>query len=109
MERVTTASPDPIVTYYRRLIAAQLLRRLDRPDDAVTAYRAALDAWPGAQSARVGLLTLLIERGDRDGAAALSEAIQTAPPSQIDPWWVYWLGDYRSFTQQVRQLRELAR
>ena len=109
LQRVTLPVQDPIATYYRHLISAQVFRRLDRADDAVVSYRAALAAWPGAQAARVGLMTLLVERGDLAEAGTLSEAVQTAPASQIDPWWVYWVGDYRSFSQQLRQLRELAR
>jgi hypothetical protein len=108
LQRVTQPGQEPIAIYYRHLIGAQVLRHLDRADDAIASYRAALAAWPAAQAARVGLMTLLVERGDLAGAGMLSEAIQTAPPNQIDPWWVYWVGDYRSFSQQLRNLRELA-
>jgi hypothetical protein len=102
-------SGDVIVDYFGHLVRAQALRRLDRTDEAVDAYRAALMSWPGAQSARIGLMTLLVTRGARAEASRLSEEVQGAPDSQVDPWWVYWLGDYRSFSQQVRHLRELAR
>ena len=40
----------------------------------MAAFRAALQAWPGAQSARVALMTLLVVRGNREEAAALAEA-----------------------------------
>jgi hypothetical protein len=108
LSSVPRASSDAIVDYFGHLVRAQALRRLGRTDEAIAAYRAGLTSWPGAQSARVGLMTLLVTRGARAEATRLSEEVQGAPDSQVDPWWVYWLGDYRNFSQQVRHLRELA-
>ena len=82
----------------RELVRGQVLRALGRTDEAVAAFRAALAAWPGAQSARVALMTLLVSRGDRDGAGALAEAAQTASDDDFDPWWTYWLGDFRALS-----------
>jgi tetratricopeptide (TPR) repeat protein len=106
---VPARGPDPVLDYFGHLIRAQVLRRAERTDDAVAAYRDALRVWPGAQSARVGLMTLLVQRGEREESERLSEAVETAPLDQIDPWWVYWQGDYRSFTRQIQQLQEMAR
>jgi VWFA-related protein len=106
---VPVRSPDRALDYFGSLIRGQILRRLNRVDDAIVAMRDALSAWPGAQSARVALIALLLDRGQRSEAERLSEAIQSAPVSQIDPWWVYWQGDYRTFSLQVQQLRELTR
>jgi hypothetical protein len=86
-----------------------VLRRAERGDDAVAAYGDALRVWPGAQSARVGLMTLLVQRGEREESERLAEAIETAPLDQVDPWWVYWQGDYRTFTTQIQQLQGMAR
>ena len=86
-----------------------MLRALGRSDDAAAAFRAALATWPGAQSARVALMTLLVSRGEREEAAALAEAAQTAPDSEFDPWWTYWLGDFRAYPAMLDKLRELAR
>ena len=66
-------------------------------DEAVAAFRAALATWPGAQSSRVALMTLLVSRGEHDEAASLAEAAQTAGDDEFDPWWTYWLGDFRGY------------
>jgi hypothetical protein len=53
-------------------------------------------------------MTLLLSRGERHEAASLADAAETAPPDQFDPWWTYWLGDYRVYPAIVAKLRELA-
>ena len=72
-------------------------------------FRSALVTWPAAQSARVALMTLLVARGERDEAAALAEATQTASENEFDPWWTYWLGDFPTYPALLDKLRELAR
>jgi tetratricopeptide (TPR) repeat protein len=100
---------DKEVQYFADLIRGQVRRAQGRHDDAAAAFRAALTTWPGAQSARVALMTLLLNRGDREGAAALAEAAQTASDDDFDPWWTYWLGDFRSYTAMLDELRGMAR
>ena len=75
---------------------------------SIEVARAALAEWPGAQSARIGLMTLQLSRGERQEAASLAEAAETAPTDQFDPWWTYWLGDYRVYPSIVAKLREMA-
>jgi VWFA-related protein len=99
---------DPYVLYLTDLVRGQILRARGRPDDAIKAYRDALTTWPGAQSARVALMTLLLSRGDRQEAAKLAEAVETAADNQFDPWWLYWLGDYRVYPTIVAKLRDIA-
>ena len=103
---------DPYVLYLTDLVRGQILRARGRPEDAAKAYRDALTIWPGAQSARVALMTLVLSRGDRQEAAKLAEAAETeaeaASVSQFDPWWTYWLGDYRVYPVIVAKLREIA-
>ena len=53
-------------------------------------------------------MTLLLSRGDRQEAATLAEAAETAPDDQFDPWWTYWLGDYRVYPAILAKLREIA-
>ena len=105
----TRASEDREVRYLTNLIRGQVLRAKGRSDEAVAAYRAALVTWPGAQAARVALMTLLVNRGERDEAAALAEATQTASENEFDPWWTYWLGDFPDYPALLDKLRELAR
>jgi VWFA-related protein len=101
-------STDTYVQYLTDLVRGQVLRARGQPDEAAKAYRAALATWPGAQSAQVALMTLLLTRGDRQEAARLAEAAETAPPDQFDPWWTYWLGDYRVYPGILAKLREMA-
>jgi VWFA-related protein len=100
---------DRYVHYLTELVRGQILRAQNRTDEAARAFRAALTIWPDAQSARVALMTLLLNRGDRQEAATLADAAETAPPNQFDPWWTYWLGDYRVYPAIVAKLREMAR
>lgn len=102
---------DPYVRYLTDLVRGQILRGRGRYDEAAKAYRDALATWPGAQSARVALMTLVLSRGDRQQAAQLAEAVETeaASGNQVDPWWTYWLGDYRAYPAIVAKLREVAR
>jgi len=99
---------DRHVQYLTDLVRGQILRALNRPDAAASAFQAALTTWPGAQSARVALMTLQLTRGDRQQAAALAEAAESTPPDEFDPWWTYWLGDYRVYPSILAKLRELA-
>jgi VWFA-related protein len=100
---------DPYVLYLTDLVRGQIQRARGRLDEAEKAYRDALTTWPDAQSARVALMTLRLSRGDRQEAAKLAEAAETASGNQFDPWWTYWLGDYRAYPAIVAKLREIVR
>jgi tetratricopeptide (TPR) repeat protein len=100
---------DAVVGYLHRLIRGRVLEALERFDEARTAYEAARQTQPRAQSPRVALMRLLVRAGDRPGAAALASAIQTAPAGDFDPWWLYWVGDYRQYGSIVGRLREFTR
>jgi tetratricopeptide (TPR) repeat protein len=106
IETLTTPAPDPTVRYLVDVIRGQLLRALDRPDEASAAFRAALVAWPRGQAAQLALMTLLVNRGQHDEAAALADQIETASVDDTDPWWLYWVGDYRTYSTARAQLRE---
>jgi len=112
-EALALIEPRPTVTdryvlYLTDLVRGQIFRARGRLDDAAKAYRDALATWPDAQSARVALMTLQLSRGDRQEAGKLAEAAETAPGDQFDPWWTYWLGDYRVYPAIVAKLREIA-
>jgi VWFA-related protein len=98
---------DLELRYFAQLVRGQILRATGRPDEAAAAFRSALATWPGAQSARVALMTLQVNRGNREEAAALADAVLAAPADQYDPWWTYWLGDYRAYPAFIARLREL--
>ena len=54
-------------------------------------------------------MTLLVNQGKVAEAGALAEAAQTAPPDDYDPWWAYWLGDFRTYPATLDKLRGMAR
>ncbi len=109
LDGIKTPPADLELRYFASLVRGQLLRASGRFDEATAAYRAALAAWPGAQSAQVALMTLSLIRGNREEAGALAETIQMAAVDQYDPWWTYWLGDYRAYPAVLEKLRELGR
>ncbi len=108
VQAAPSTNTDRYVQYLTELVRGQILRALNRPDDAAQAFRGALTVWPGAQSARVALMTLQLNRGERQEAADLAAAAETASPDQFDPWWTYWLGDYRIYPAIFAKLREVA-
>lgn len=104
----SASAADKELQYLAQLVRGKILRALGRSDDAAAAFRGALAAWPGAQSARVALMTLLVNRGEREEAGALADAAQTAAGDQYDPWWTYWLGDFRAYPALLDRLRAMA-
>jgi hypothetical protein len=92
--------------FFRQLFRGQTLASSRDLDAAARAYEAALAIWPGAQSARVGLMNTRMRQGDRSAATALAESVQTAPPEASDPWSRYWVGDYRFFETSLRLMLE---
>jgi hypothetical protein len=109
LDEVHEADADVVVRYLRQLFRGHVLMSLKRPADAVTAYRAAVEFLPGGEAARVGLMNGLLAAGDRAGALALSEQVQTATPTVVDPWHFYWEGNYRHFPDAIAALRALVR
>jgi hypothetical protein len=106
LDEVQDDPQDEELTYLRHLFRAQTLDALGRGDEAAVEYRLAMTEAPDAQSARVGLMIGLLRQGDRASAEALAEDIQSASADAMDPWWGYWLGDYRFFADAIRRLRE---
>jgi VWFA-related protein len=98
---------DPALNYLHKLFLGHVLAALDRRSDAIAAYRDALTVGVAAQSARVSLMNALLLDGDRPGAEALAELVQTDRSEGIDPWWMYWQGQYRLYPQAIARLREM--
>ena len=64
---------------------------------------------PAAQSARVALMNALVLRGDPAEAEGLAQHVQTEVSTDMDPWWMYWQGQYRLQPQAMARVRELSR
>ena len=108
LAQVGPAPADSVVNYFSHFVRAEVLRRRGDRDGAVAEYSAALRVVPLAQAPRVALMTLLTQLGRRSEAEQLADAIETAPATSFDPWWLYWAGDYRTFGARLSELRALA-
>ena len=109
LDEISTPPTDPRARYLAGLIRGQVLRAQGERDAAIAALRDAQAAVPGAPSARIALMTLLMTTGDRQEAESLALAVQSPSNRTFDPWWSYWLGDLDDYPTRLRRLRELAR
>lgn len=96
---------DPLLDAWRLLIRGRGLAALGRADEALSAYEAAADIAPGAQTPAVALAALHLRAGNRDAAVEWAERARTAPADETDPWPVYWTGESRFLRARVDQLR----
>ena len=60
-----------------------LSRRKGQADAALAAYRKVLEIKPGLKAGHVGVLTVLFEKGDLEGAAAQIEKLKTQYPNDV--------------------------
>jgi VWFA-related protein len=104
----TQTIEEPALRYLHQLILGHVLWSVNRRDESLAAYRAALAILPNAQSARVALMNALLLQGDRAGAEALAVQVQTEATEAPDPWWAYWQGQYRLHPYVMARLREMS-
>ena len=113
LEQVSAAAAQPInepaLQYLQQLILGHVLWALGRHEPAIAAFRQAGTINPTAQSARVALMNALVLRGDRQEAEVLAQRVQTEQTTDMDPWWMYWQGQYRMHAQIMARLREMSR
>ena len=109
LQEITTPAADLELRYFTHLVRGQLLRgtRPARRSGGGVPRRARRLA--GCTVGAGGVDDAAGRRGNRDEAATLAEEIQVAPADQYDPWWTYWLGDYRIYPAILGQLREMGR
>jgi hypothetical protein len=104
LARVPQLTEDPFFVHLSRLIEGVVRERQGRDEDAVEAYRAALQAVPRAQTASTMLTARLIKMGRLADAAKVADEFFSGPPV-VDPWRQYRLGDFRSWPSLMKQLR----
>lgn len=97
-------SREPYVVYLARFFRGQIFERQKRSADAERAYREALAAIPGAQSASFALSALLAGRGQRAEAASVIAAALSPEPRPLDPWRAYGEADARFWPVLIDQL-----
>ncbi len=104
-EQVEPKTRDPWVVYLARYFKGQAFERKRRIPDAERAYRGALAAVSGAQSASVALATLLFRQDRRTEAGALVSAMFGHRPLVADPWRGYAHADDRFWPFLIARVR----
>jgi tetratricopeptide (TPR) repeat protein len=96
---------DRDIRYLSALFRGWACMRDHKPDDAMAAYRRAVQIVPGAQTATLALGAALYAKGDREEASTLVDQMFATPVQ--DPWLLYGYGDFRLFPQLMADLREV--
>ncbi len=104
LDRAEAATRDPFVIHLTRLSRARILVGQQRDSTAIDELRAALAAWPGAQSASVLLADLLVKAGRRAEAQAVAAAVLSGP-SAADPYLEHMHGDDRFWPELLSRLQ----
>lgn len=107
LREAASTGTEPYVKYLAHLYAAWTLAHLERNDDAIVEYRAALAIVPHARSAAT-LLTALLIMSDKisDAETLVDREIGVQAADNNDPWRTYLLGDYRNYPALIAKLRE---
>jgi tetratricopeptide (TPR) repeat protein len=104
LEQSLGETGEPFLIYLAHYFRGRVLEMLERNADAEEAYRQALAAMPGAQSASMSLAALRFAAGRRDAALdAIGDSLRRAAP---DPWRLYQAGSARYLPSLVEQLRK---
>jgi tetratricopeptide (TPR) repeat protein len=101
---IAAASTNPFIRYLGCLLRGRALEHLDRWDEAIASYRAAVAIQP-TQTAEVALATALGRTGRRVEAAELAELVLRRPAPAFDPWLEYGQGDFRFWSRMISNLR----
>lgn len=107
-EHVAANASDQVMQYYARLFAGEALLSLGRTEEAGTSYQRAIDLYPDAQAARLGLASTLRSTGDTAHALDVLMPTITKEPSTRegdDPWWEYYDGDATQLEALLEELR----
>jgi hypothetical protein len=84
-EAAQPIATEPPLKYLAHFLAGRSLEALNRADDAMMQFKAALAIEPKAESATIALGALQFSHGDRDAAVALIDTTFAAPHTAIDP------------------------
>ena len=110
LEKAEILTRDPYVVYLTRYFAGQLHQADGGAEKAEAAYRGAVAAMPGAESASIALASLVFRDGRRSEAQHLIRTVLDAAPRVRDPWRAYVHADDRFWPRLIARLRtEIAR
>jgi tetratricopeptide (TPR) repeat protein len=105
LERAERMTRDPYVVHLASFFKGQAFERLKQSDRAVVAYRSALAARPGTQSAAAALAALLFVEDQRlEAQSVMADAIAAHPP-RPDPYLELMHADDRFWPYLTSRLR----
>ena len=109
VQQVRADAADESLTYYVNLFAGEAELALGRAGDAATSFKRALDLFPRAQAAQLGLATSLRLLGERQTAIdAVMSTIMVAPDARDisdEPWWDYYVSDGSEESTALERVR----
>ena len=98
---------EGVVVYWARLLRGKALDALDRTDEAIAAYRDALQIAPSAQAPHIGEMMAEARRNQAETADRIAAALRIQPDPVVDPWAIYPHGDLRFYQDRLRALRAM--
>jgi tetratricopeptide (TPR) repeat protein len=104
-DRAESLTRDRYVIYLVKYFRGRIAESQRNGEEAEAAYRAAVAAWPRAQSATLSLASLLFQNGRRAEAQALAASMLEANPQPIDPMREYVHADNRFWPLLIGKLR----
>lgn len=109
LAEVVASTKDPSLLYYAHIFSGDAAIAMQRPSDARGEYERAVDLYPRAQAAHLGLAAALRLMGERSGAVDAVNATITLPVDSRDeadePWWNYYDGDAAVVDRLLTELR----
>jgi tetratricopeptide (TPR) repeat protein len=106
---VLSADDDPAFRYLANLFLGEVLVRQGDRRGAATAFAAAIEMVPVAQSARLAAARLELLDGQREAAAAAVDAAFSSRDEGADPWWWYVRGIWWQFANYRDAARAMVR
>ena len=99
------AGTDSELAYWTALFRGRIEGFLGRYQEAERSYRLALERYPQAQSAGLGLALTLFELDRIPEANDVALSVRNRPDNAPDPWWAYLAGDARLVDRWLDELR----
>ena len=106
LDRVPLHTQDTVLQYLAHLFLGMAREAAGATSTARMDYERALSVLPAADTASLRLSSLLFREGNSVEATRLAETVFAAPPRRVDPWWTYYSGDLRLWSELIAQLRE---
>jgi tetratricopeptide (TPR) repeat protein len=102
-------SDDPWLRYMAALMTGRSLEALGRRNDALLAYRAAVNLHVNGKAARLALASMVFGAGEREEADRLVSEALSEHPGPPDPWKEFLGGDFRLLEARRAAMREQLR